>query len=916
MLNRPRIGTRLLAAWALALIASAPALSGPVTRAPSADEAKDASPADSAAERANALLLDIKPVLAHDYAGIDTAALLGRIQERLKWGERDDRLVEAEGIIHWDRGDAHLAVPCFKRLAAPGPFAMRFLAEAYTARGEKYEAAGWYLRAARASRPGDPASVELYRKYLEIRPADAQAELELAGRLEDQMRFDEAGDLYWKHRDRLLKDTAAAVRVADMISAHGRLADAAALILELRAAHPEAKSLSVRLAGIREAQGDRVAAAAAWTDAWSLDAADSTARNRALAHLEASGPAGEAPLKELLEKALRYDSASAALHFRLAVLQLKGGDRKGAYAHLDLALRASPGNPTYLARLPEAIEGDSLILVHAALLKSRFERDPASPRLALLAARAYSLAGDKPAACKTWARVAAADAKSLDGRRDAFLDLTACGDPASLQLASAIGSKQLAAGFDRDAARAMIPIALKSQDYARAADYASRLAIESPGDAPDGLAAAKAMLLAGRDAEARQVLKAIAEHAPAPEAAMLLGRLYHASKEWAKAAEQFRVARDSFPEAPRLLGECLAELKDYPGAASEYQAHYARTGDKESLRAAARMYRAANDPAKETEALQALEAKGGAGDEERLRLGLAMAAQGDTRAAMAAYEELFRGRASLPAGSGWSDAALQYGIQMARDGKLDKASHALAMGLKAAPAGTPGLSEPWMRLGECLAEKKQWREAYAAYASALAADSNSGEAAAEMLNAARKFDGKKEMADAYRAVYRLDTLNADANAALAASHQAAHEYREAAVHYRRVVDARPTDAKAWENLGNALAMIPDLKAASGPLQTAIDLGAQSDEVYVNRARAYRVEGAKDMAASILEFLLNRDSHDYLAVLWSAKFAEEDGNQAAASDLFRKTAKLTAPHSPWPELTHADVKEAKTAARAD
>jgi Flp pilus assembly protein TadD len=136
------------------------------------------------------------------------------------------------------------------------------------------------------------------------------------------------------------------------------------------------------------------------------------------------------------------------------------------------------------------------------------------------------------------------------------------------------------------------------------------------------------------------------------------------------------------------------------------------------------------------------------------------------------------------------------------------------------------------------------------------------------------------------------------------------------VHYRRVSEHHPSDAKAWENLGNALAMIPDLASASVPLQTAIDLGAQSDEVYVNRARAYRMEGSKDMATSILEFLLNRNAHDYLAVLWSAKFAEEDGNPVVAKELFRKSAKLSAPRSPWPELASQGSLDAKVSVKED
>ncbi|MBW8889272.1 MAG: hypothetical protein JF616_16075 [Fibrobacteres bacterium] len=916
MFYRPRIGIRLLAAWGLSLLACVSAV-----RAANGDAT--AAAGDSAAGSSAALLQDIRPVLAHAYPGIDTIALLERIAGRLKWGEKDERLIEAEGILYLDRGEYTEAKAYFGQLVAPRPAAMLFMAETLEGCGDGYEAAAWRLRAARALPATDPASIVLYQRYLAIRTGDGQAEVELAGRMEAQMRFGEAMDLYWKQRDRLAKDTGAAGRAADLLAIHGRLADAAVLVVQARVEDPTNKALGARLANIHLAMGDKAAAAAIWSEIWSRDPADSAALRHALSILEGAGAAGEGALNGLLVKAMARDNASADLHFRMAGLLLKSGDRKAAYAHLELALRASPGNTVYLERLPEAIEGDSLIRAHAALLEERFEKDAASPRLDLLAARAYSLAGNRPSACRAWTRLAELEPKSLEGRRDAFQDLAACGDPASLGLAMLIGSKQLALGFDRETGRTMIALALQSRNFPVAAGYAARLAAEYPDDASHSLEAAKALLAAGKEAEARQVLTAIAGHASLPEADFLLGRSYWAAQAWDSAIPRLRAARDSFPEAGPMLAECLLASKDYPGAASAYETHFARTGNKESLRAAARMRRLAGDLPKEKEALQSLQDSAWASEAERLRLGLVKAATGDGRGAMAIYADLFRGRTVLPAGEregeGWSEAALQYGMQMAHDGQLDKAIAALGLGLKAATPKMPGLTESWLRLGECLAEKKQWREAYAAYASALTSDSASDEAAVEMLNTAKRFDGKPELAAAYSAVYRVDSLNPEANAAMGAVRQAAHEYGEAARHYRRVAEAHPTDASAWENLGNALALVPDLKAASGALQTAIDLGAQSDEVYINRARAYRAEGEKKMAASIVQFLLSRDPRDYLAVLWSAKFAEEDGYAEVASDLFRKTAKLQAPRSSWPELTQARAaapRETKTAARPD
>src|SRR4051812_8928064 len=99
MLNRARSGSHIQAALAAAL------LSAVVTAAsPSQVEVSpgtEASDTTLSAADTSTLLLDIKPVLAHSYPGIDTAALLARVQERQKWGEKDDRLIEAEGILHW-----------------------------------------------------------------------------------------------------------------------------------------------------------------------------------------------------------------------------------------------------------------------------------------------------------------------------------------------------------------------------------------------------------------------------------------------------------------------------------------------------------------------------------------------------------------------------------------------------------------------------------------------------------------------------------------------------------------------------------------------------------------------------------------------------------------------------------------------
>lgn len=865
----------------------------------------DVSPADT-----GALIRDVKAVLTRNYAGVDTVALIGKIQERLQWSEKDDRLIEAEGILHWDRGETHLALPCFRRLGNPSATAMRLMGEGLLLKGERYEAAAWFLKSARAYAPDKPEGVVMYQRYLEIKPGQGKVEMELATHLELQQRYSEALTIYAKHQPEIIADTAAALRIGTMLSGQGRDKDAVALYGQALDAHPANKALWIRQAQTHEILNHKLEAAQAWITVWTVDPLDTNARNRAIAHLEATGPTADTLLKPLVEKALAKDPLSAALNFKLAVINLRANDREAAYLHLDQALKASPRNPTYMSRLPEAIEGDSLIRVHFTYLKSQYEKDGASVRLIQEVARGFSLAGDKVKACRAWSQARTLSAQALDGRRDAFLDLVACMDAASQTAAESVGEKLVAASPDREVLRAMTQVTLHNKSFAKASVYSVKLVNAFPEDATTSLVTAKILLAANDDAGAKDVLTAIVQQVPIPEASFLLGKIHYAAKDCAHAAEQFALAGPAYPEASKLRGECLMQLKDFQGAAAEYESHFARTGDKESLRAQARLDRQLGNALAEKQALETLNAKSWAGEDEKLRLGLLDAAQGDSAKALILFTELLRGKTTLPQDSAWSQAALMLGNRMVQEDKCDKAIKLLTLGLKTAPESVPNRAAVWMQVGDCHIEKSQWKDAYAAYGQGLAADPHSRDLARGQLQAAKKTDDKHELENAYRAIYLLDTADEDANAFLGQACQAAKDYKEAADHFRRLAGLRPNDAKTWESLGNALAMIPDLPAAAVPLQTAIDLGAESDEVYINRARAFRIEGAKDMAASILEFLLTRNPQDYLAVLWSAKFAEEDGEQQIAMELFKKAAKLSPPRTPWPELASQGMLEAK------
>lgn len=857
------------------------------------------------AAESSPLLRDAAAVVSGRFEGIDTATLFTGIQEKAKWGEIPDRLLEAQGILLWNRGDWHMAIVTLRRLSKPGPQSMGILAEGLLRKGDRYEAAAQFLKAARAYPPADDRSNALYRSYLTLKPGDASVEAELAGRLETQGNASEAAVLRLKDPKRAAANPASALRVGAMLAGQGHEKEAIALYRLAIETSPADKPLRVALATACENLGRRLEAGQAWADAWHLDSADIGPRDRALAHFEASGAGAEAPLRKLLESAVALDGGNHRLRFKLAVACLASDDRTGAYVHLDEALRAAPGNPTYMSRLPEAIEGDSLILAHFPYLKSEFESKGGSVRLVELAARGYSLSGKPAEACRAWFQLHTMAPQNLQNHRDAVVDLAACGDPAYLSLAGRL-AEPLAekSQGDRELSGILLKAHVQDGEYDKASVVARKLLKAFPEESGEVLAAAKAMLSMEHSDPARDVLLDLSRTAPTPEASLLLGGILHAQKDCPSAVDHLEAASDAFPVAFWLMGECLEGLKDPLRASLAYQAYYSRTGDKESLLALARVHRAVGDPAKEKETLETLLSKGWAGEAEKLRLGLVHAASGDTDKAVSLFTELHRDRTTIPSEAPWVDAGLILGTRLAAEGKHDRAIRVLSIALRADAGRTAG----WRLLGDCQVARRQWKVAFASYSGAAASGGSSLELARIQVEVALKLD-KKEMAQAYIELSRFDTTSSEANAFLASHYQAERNYKDAAIHFGRILREKPEDGKVWESLGNCLALVPDMDRAGEALQNALDLGIESDEVYVNRARAYRHDGAKDMAASILEFLITRNSRSYLALVWSAKFAEEDGRPDLAMELFKKVSRLSPPRTAWPELASQGVTSA-------
>jgi predicted Zn-dependent protease len=130
---------------------------------------------------------------------------------------------------------------------------------------------------------------------------------------------------------------------------------------------------------------------------------------------------------------------------------------------------------------------------------------------------------------------------------------------------------------------------------------------------------------------------------------------------------------------------------------------------------------------------------------------------------------------------------------------------------------------------------------------------------------------------------KRDPRNPEANRFFADLHLSRNRCAEAAPFLQRLVASDPQDAGAWAQYGNCLAELSDFAHAGPALQKALDLGVEDEEVFLNRARAYRQEGAKDMAESILSFLLTRNPKNEKASALQAKFKEQDGRMGSGPE---------------------------------
>jgi tetratricopeptide (TPR) repeat protein len=175
--------------------------------------------------------------------------------------------------------------------------------------------------------------------------------------------------------------------------------------------------------------------------------------------------------------------------------------------------------------------------------------------------------------------------------------------------------------------------------------------------------------------------------------------------------------------------------------------------------------------------------------------------------------------------------------------------------------------------------------ARAAFSKALGLNPKDAAAANGLLDAVETLDKKEELPGAYAAVLRVDSNHVKALAGLSGIRLAGGGYEEAAQLLRRLTAARPEDAAAFADYGQALQALNRTGEAKDAFAKAYDLGDHRPLVVGSLVRQHRKSGTLDAALPILEEWLRQSPEDDEAAAWAADLAEKSGDWHKAEEMW-------------------------------
>jgi tetratricopeptide (TPR) repeat protein len=226
---------------------------------------------------------------------------------------------------------------------------------------------------------------------------------------------------------------------------------------------------------------------------------------------------------------------------------------------------------------------------------------------------------------------------------------------------------------------------------------------------------------------------------------------------------------------------------------------------------------------------------------------------------------------------GHRKASLYYGLSLAQGRDYPAAVPRLREGLKQSAEPAPVLAEAWRELGLAEAGMGNFDPARAAFSKALGLNPKDAAAANGLLDAVETLDKKEELPGAYAAVLRVDSNHVKALAGLSGIRLAGGGYEEAAQLLRRLTAARPEDAAAFADYGQALQALNRTGEAKDAFAKAYDLGDHRPLVVGSLVRQHRKSGTLDAALPSLEEWRRQSPEDDVAAAWAADLAEKSGD---------------------------------------
>jgi tetratricopeptide (TPR) repeat protein len=198
----------------------------------------------------------------------------------------------------------------------------------------------------------------------------------------------------------------------------------------------------------------------------------------------------------------------------------------------------------------------------------------------------------------------------------------------------------------------------------------------------------------------------------------------------------------------------------------------------------------------------------------------------------------------------------------------------------------------WNYLGDALLALKRSTDALKAYKKSIQLNQDNLPVALKTLDLTKRFKLKKELAQAYQNVIRLDSTHVEAAAKLAYIRYHESNFKEAAALYRLVVQHTYGDKVIWSNYGTALLKINRPAKAKEALQNAIHCGAEGRSVKVKLAELY----VRDKELSEAEYLISEimqktpDYHPGLYLMGLLSF--QNAQHQVAVDYLKKAVEVS------------------------